>query len=406
MKTLAVLLTAGLLSGSVNTVCFAQDNAVETPATVAVVEGETNLTEDEKPDDEKPDDEKSEAAEVRSDEEATINLSKEDGAFSYSIQIDSTAQSDSDDGEEPKVKVGGKVIVVGPDGKRKVYDISGKDGQAFQFHLDADDKNVFKSLHDVLIMKEGHELHGVPDAESGEVQEERFVIGVQCEEAGEVLRSHLHLGGSGVVVMDVRDETPAAKAGLQKNDIIVKIDEKDLASREDLMDAVGASEGKALTLSIIRAGEKQTIAVEPKKMKVPVIVAPAEVEGEWVEALNLPGLEAIPEEVRKQLLEKKGSVRIHRIHPGVVIDGEIPRDEESLNKMIERIRKSAGDEAAKAVAEAHQAHAHARDAHADAQKSTEGLSDSLRSLHKQMEAMQQQMNALQKQLEAKRAEKE
>ncbi len=406
MKTLAVLLTAGLLSGSVNTVCFAQDIAVETPVTAAVVEGETNLTEDEKPDDEKPDDEKSDVAEVRSDEETTVNVSKEDGAFSYSIQIESTAQSDSENGDEPRVKVGGKVIVVGPDGKRKVYDISGKDGQAFQFHLGADDKGVLKSLHDVLIMKEGHELPGVPGAESGDVQEERFVIGVQCEEAGEVLRGHLHLGDTGVILMDVRDETPAAKAGLQKNDIIVKIDEKDLATREELMNAVAASEGKALTLSIIRAGEKQTITVEPKKMKVPVIVASAEIDGEGIGPLNQQGLDALPEEIREQLMQKRGSVRIQRIHPGVVIDGEIPRDEESLNRMIERIRKSAGDEAAKAVAEAHQAHGHARDAEADAHKSTDSLSDSLRSLHKQMEAMQQQMNALQKQLEARHAGKE
>lgn len=402
MKTLSVFLTAGLLSGSVNTVCFAQDIAAETPAEVAVVEGETNLTEDEHPDDEKPDDEESEAADARSDEETTVNLSNKDGAISYSIQIESSAQSDGENGEEPKVKAGGKVIVVGPDGKRKVYDISGKDGQAFQFHLDADDKGVLKSLHDVLIMKEGHELPGTSDAKTGEAQEERYVIGVQCEEAGELLRGHLHLGDTGVIVMEVRDETPAAEAGLQKNDIIVKIDEKDLASREDLMDAVAASEGKALTMSIIRAGEKQTITVTPKKMKVPVIVAAAEIDGD---ILNLPGLEAIPEEIRKQLLEKKGSVRIQRIHPGVVIDGETPRDEESLNKMIEHIRKLAGDEAAKALAEAHKAHERARDAAADAPKSTEGLNDSLRSLHKQMEAMQQQINALQKQLEEKRAEK-
>ena len=401
MKALNFLLTAGLLFGSLNVVCIAQDVDPETTAKVVIVDGKALV------EDGIPADDTSVVTEVRSDNETIVNVSKDDGTGSYSIQIESSAQSSSENGAEPQVKVNGKLIVIGPDGEKKVYDISGKDGQAFRIHLDGDEKDVLKSLHDVLIMKE-HGSDAVEGAESSEVtEEERYVIGVQCEEADEVLRSHLHLGNAGVVVMEVRDETPAAEAGLLKNDIIVQIDEKDLSSRDDLISAVAGSDGKALTLAVLREGEKHSITVQPKKMKVPVIVAPVEVEGFDLNNLHhLRNLESLPESVRKQLKEQKGNVRIHMVHPGVMIDGETPRDEASINRMIERIRKSAGEEVAKEFAEAHEAQEHSRDARADAEQNTDNLGDSLRSLQQQMEVMRHEMDALQKQLEAKHADKE
>ena len=406
MKTLNVLLTAGLLAGSFNAMCVAQDNDAESPAKAVVFEGLQIVVDDEKSDDEKSDDENFVVTEVRLDDEF-VNVAKDNAAGTYSIQIESSAHADSEDGAEPQIKVGGKVVVIGPDGEKKVYDISGKDGQAFKIHLDGDGKQVLdlESLHDVLIMK-NHGDDAVEGAQSVDVpEEERYMIGVQCEEAGEVLRGHLHLGDAGVVVMEVRDETPAAEAGLLKNDIIVQIDDKDLASRDDLISAVAGSDGKVLTLAVIRDGEKHSITIQPKMMKVPVIVTPALVEGFDIGELNLNNLrhlqdlDSLPEDVRKQLMDQKGNVRIRRIHPGVMIDGEAPHDEASINKLIERIRKSAGEEAAKALAEARQAQEHARDARVDAHRNTEDLGDSLRSLQKQMEAMRQQMEALQEQLE-------
>ena len=359
----------------------------------------------------KSDDENTKATDFLLDDE-TVNVIDGNKARTYSIQIESSAQNGSEDGAEPQVKVGGKVVVIGPDGEKKVYEISGKDGQAFKIHLDGDGEQVLKSLHDVLIMKE-HGSDAVEGEESVEVTEveERYMIGVQCEEAGEVLRGHLHLGDAGVIVMEVREETPAAEAGLLKNDIIVQINEKDLASRDDLISAVAGSEGKDLTLAVIRDGEKHSITVQPKKMKFPVIVTPAEVEGDEVGDFgidylqHLQELDSLPEAVRKQLMEQKGNVRIHRLHPGVMIDGETPRDEASINKLIERIRKSAGEEAAKAVAEARDAQEHARVDRAHGEQNSEQLGDSLRSLQKQMEAMRHQLEALQKQLEAKNDEK-
>ena len=401
MKTLNLLLTAGLLSGSLNVVCFSQDDDPETTAKVVIVDGKALV------EDGIPADDTSVVTEVRSDDETVINVSNDDGTGSFSIQIESSAQAGGENGAEPQVKVGGKFIVVGPDGERKVYDISGKDGQAFKIHLDGDGKQVLKSLHDGLIMKEQGD-DAVQGAESSEAtEEERYVIGVQCEEAGEVLRSHLHLGNAGVVVMEVREETPAAEAGLLKNDIIVQIDEKDLSSRDDLISAVAGSDGKALTLAVLREGEKHSITVQPVKMKVPVIVTPVEVEGFDPNNLHhLRNLESLPESVRKQLKEQKYNVRLHMIHPGVMIDGETPRDEASIDRMIERIRKSAGEEVAKALAEAHESQEHAHNARVDAERNPDNLHDSLRNLQKQMEAMREQLEALQDQLDSKNDKKE
>jgi hypothetical protein len=420
MKTLKVLLSAGLLCGGMTARSLAQDQNQDVKATITspaegTQDGEklTEVVVTVTDDAEKTANDSETTDEEITKDDSKVSVSGKKGV--YSIQVQSTTGSDSDeDGENKKVKTSGKVIVVGPDGERKVYEINGKEGQALKIELDGDGDEALKHLHDVLIMK----AHGDKSGAGGDgeevaaVEEERYMIGVQCEEAGDVLRRHLHLGSAGLVVMEVREGTPAEQAGLMKDDIITQIDGKDLATRDDLVSAVVASEGKSLSLSILRDGEKQSVAVEPKKMKVPVIMTPAEFDFEMHEGdvLGRLKLEGLPEDVRKQLQERRGSVKLRRVHPGVMIDEELPHDKEAINKLIERIRKSAGEEAAKAVAEAkesaHDAHSQAlraRKALIDAHKSDgESIDETLHGLQKQMEAIREQMESLQKQLAAEK----
>lgn len=78
--------------------------------------------------------------------------------------------------------------------------------------------------------------------------------------------------GSGVLVMDVTPEGPAAKAGLQPTrnaggrvvigDVIVALDDHAISSVDDLFEALaGHQVGDTVKLTILRGGQRQTVTV-------------------------------------------------------------------------------------------------------------------------------------------------
>ena len=75
--------------------------------------------------------------------------------------------------------------------------------------------------------------------------------------------------GKGVKVTDVDEETPAAKAGLQENDIITKVDNDSINSTDDLKHITQrARQGSSFTFTVLRAGKEQKLEVKyPRKIK-------------------------------------------------------------------------------------------------------------------------------------------
>lgn len=75
--------------------------------------------------------------------------------------------------------------------------------------------------------------------------------------------------GKGVKVLAIDDDTPAAKAGLQKNDVISDIDGKSIASVDELKSRLkDLKEGDSLVVTFQRAGKTQTATIKlPKKLK-------------------------------------------------------------------------------------------------------------------------------------------
>ena len=75
--------------------------------------------------------------------------------------------------------------------------------------------------------------------------------------------------GKGVKVLDVDEDMPAAKAGLQKDDIITEVDGALIASVDELKTKIShIKDGAHLKLGIQRKGKKQEIDVKiPKKLK-------------------------------------------------------------------------------------------------------------------------------------------
>ena len=64
----------------------------------------------------------------------------------------------------------------------------------------------------------------------------------------------------GLLVREVEDESPAAKAGIAEGDLIVAVGDRAITSADDLFDALGG-EG-SLTITIVRGAEEQTVTVE------------------------------------------------------------------------------------------------------------------------------------------------
>ncbi|GAB4093874.1 Do family serine endopeptidase [Flaviaesturariibacter terrae] len=75
--------------------------------------------------------------------------------------------------------------------------------------------------------------------------------------------------GKGVKVTDVDEETPAAKAGIQENDIIIKVDDQAIDGTDDLRRITQrARQGSTFTFTILRGGKEQKVDVKyPRELK-------------------------------------------------------------------------------------------------------------------------------------------
>jgi len=89
-------------------------------------------------------------------------------------------------------------------------------------------------------------------------------LGVSVQELNEELaKSFSAKPGQGVLVADVVDGSPAAKAGLQAGDVILEFDGKKIESPVDLQRAVGLTQpGRAAKLKLLREKREQTIDVK------------------------------------------------------------------------------------------------------------------------------------------------
>jgi S1-C subfamily serine protease len=67
---------------------------------------------------------------------------------------------------------------------------------------------------------------------------------------------------SGLLLVSIEPESPAAKAGLLLGDVLVRIDGKEIESFEQLLDTLGGDAvGKHVRLDVVRAGEQRAIDI-------------------------------------------------------------------------------------------------------------------------------------------------
>lgn len=91
-------------------------------------------------------------------------------------------------------------------------------------------------------------------------------IGVGVMPLSKQLSTHFGVD-SGVLISEVRDGSPAAKAGLKAGDIIVEADGKAVKDNFDLIQVIGEKQEGDVTLTFVRDGKRQTLSVTPEAAK-------------------------------------------------------------------------------------------------------------------------------------------
>ncbi|MGE5191360.1 MAG: PDZ domain-containing protein [Deltaproteobacteria bacterium] len=100
--------------------------------------------------------------------------------------------------------------------------------------------------------------------------EQRYRIGVTLSEADDTLRSQLRLAaGEGLVVTEVVDDSPAAKAGIQKNDVLIKLDGKRLTTVDAINTQIQEIKDRKVTAALFRGGSEISVEIAPRLIKEP-----------------------------------------------------------------------------------------------------------------------------------------
>ena len=91
-------------------------------------------------------------------------------------------------------------------------------------------------------------------------------VGLQCGKIDSALQAQLGLEeGKGVLVQAVVEESPGAKAGIEKYDVLIRAGDRELTKVQDLIDEVDKVKEGKLTIELIRKGEKKTVELTPEK---------------------------------------------------------------------------------------------------------------------------------------------
>jgi hypothetical protein len=152
---------------------------------------------------------------------------------------------------EKQTKSSGKMVIIGPDGKRKEIELDEmEDMEPMNFNIPG-----FAFGRPAIRLNQ-------PNSENAK---EGFAIGSVYRPVTDAMRSQLDLGDRGLLVLSVSDDSPAAKAGVEKYDILIFADDKELETKKDLDSVVeiAGKEKQSFSLGLIRKGKELTVEVSP-----------------------------------------------------------------------------------------------------------------------------------------------
>lgn len=91
-------------------------------------------------------------------------------------------------------------------------------------------------------------------------------IGVGVMPLTKQLAAHFGVG-SGAMINNVRENSPAERAGLKAGDIIVDVDGKPIRGEIDLVRMINGKKEGDIQLTFVRDGKRQTVGITPEKSK-------------------------------------------------------------------------------------------------------------------------------------------
>jgi hypothetical protein len=183
---------------------------------------------------------------------------------------------------------------------------------------------------------------GVGGKPGGGQREKGPWIGIAMEPVQEVVRAQLPLApGEGVVINHVVPESPAAKAGLNANDILLRFDDQIVVEPSQLRKLIAMKKpGDSVKLTYMRKGERKETNVTLVEHELE-----PEVKGPMQFFQGMPrwhGGDDVARRLEEQLKQFKEK------HPGIIVDkwswstgpdGAGPWNRERIKGMLEEMRK-------------------------------------------------------------------
>lgn len=174
----------------------------------------------------------------------------------------------------------------------------------------------------------------------------QYWLGIMCTPLDdELLKAQLGVE-HGLVVREVVGDSPAAKAGLQEHDILIQVGDQALADLRTLVAQIEETGERALTLTFLRQGERQTVEVTPVKRpaesEAKAAKADKEAADEWkMLQENLYQMQ-VPKIIQE---EQQDGTKMLFIMPGVVLSDHA----QSFPKDLEVTITKKGDETARII---------------------------------------------------------
>ena len=158
-------------------------------------------------------------------------------------------------------------------------------------------------------------------APPGAAKAGEYWLGIMCISPDPALRAQLNLPDrQGLLVVRVLPDSPAAKAGIARNDILLRLGERKLGDPRDLVEAVAAAKTAAVKIDLIRSGKRLTIEATPAKRPaeigpIPGQSPPAPGDNDW--AIIQRWLEGMKQ--GQEGTAGRPPLRFNFIHPGAIV---------------------------------------------------------------------------------------
>ena len=136
------------------------------------------------------------------------------------------------------------------------------------------DLDSMMSADSGLIRRNLEEFTRAPRARLFDLSSSRR-IGVSTSALTKQLADYFGIAGDkGVLVTNVKEESPAARAGVKAGDVITEVDGEKIDGAGDLSRAINRKSEGDITLTIVRDKSQRTLRVTPEKMEATPMIGP------------------------------------------------------------------------------------------------------------------------------------